>query len=386
MRREEIKMNLKMMAATTFIAFLITGCDPMDKKIPSDIAKWDSELKPVIEKLPEDEKILINEYLAKAKQDKIAEILIGKPSEIPEDITIGQAIEAQREKERKAKENSERRAKIMAEKEAENLATRNEMAKVSASLLFAERLEKGSNDLEFLPNDEGNLLGLRIFIMNHGNKDISGFKGRIYVKDIYNKEIDKIYFDYSGELKAGEDAACIAIKNYNQFMDEHNALLSLEDDKYSSEFTIQHPEAILYADGTILESPIKDTSVSEYSKELPLKCNKIMEEKTEENADKSIPEIFRGIWVPDKSICGQNADFPYGDSGFEVSKDTISGYESNCSLKEILKQSDDSIAANFDCGGPDGSEITSVTMALSPDQNTISTKGYFEGKMFRCNK
>lgn len=101
-------------------------------------------------------------------------------------------------------------------------------------------------------------------------------------------------------------------------------------------------------------------------------------------AKDTIPSQFSGIWVPEKSICGANPDFPYGDSGFEIDSNGISGYEEGCTLKKVLSKTDSSLIGKFSCGGPDGGEIIKVTLTLSPDKKAITTTGYFDGKKFRC--
>lgn len=73
------------------VALALFGCSgPTDKLVPTDMAKWETELKPSIEKLTEGDKKLFLDFVMRAK---LSEAVGGKGLE--EGLTIGKAIEQQ---------------------------------------------------------------------------------------------------------------------------------------------------------------------------------------------------------------------------------------------------------------------------------------------------
>jgi hypothetical protein len=81
-----------------FIALLLVACgDPHDTKVPADISKWRDTVKPALQKLTPDEQALFAQYVRRHTIVAGEVGLFGdKADPIPEDMTIGRAIEEQR--------------------------------------------------------------------------------------------------------------------------------------------------------------------------------------------------------------------------------------------------------------------------------------------------
>jgi hypothetical protein len=79
-------------------ALLLVACsDPHDTKVPTDISKWSTSVKPALQKLTPDEKVLFTDYVRRHTIGAAEGGLIGdKADPIPEGMTIGKAIEEQR--------------------------------------------------------------------------------------------------------------------------------------------------------------------------------------------------------------------------------------------------------------------------------------------------
>lgn len=79
-------------------ALLLVACgDPHDTKVPADISKWSSTVKPALQKLTPDEQVLFTQYVRRHTIAAAEGGLIGdKADPIPEGMTIGKAIEEQR--------------------------------------------------------------------------------------------------------------------------------------------------------------------------------------------------------------------------------------------------------------------------------------------------
>lgn len=78
--------------STICLALLLVACssgDPHDTKVPTDVSKWSSAVKPSLQKLTREEKILFSQYA-------IRHTVGADADPIPQDMTIGRAIEEQR--------------------------------------------------------------------------------------------------------------------------------------------------------------------------------------------------------------------------------------------------------------------------------------------------
>jgi hypothetical protein len=79
-------------------ALLLVACsDPHDTKVPADVAKWSATVKPSLEKLTQEERVLFSQYAIRHTIRASMVGLIGnKIDPIPKGMTIGKAIEEQR--------------------------------------------------------------------------------------------------------------------------------------------------------------------------------------------------------------------------------------------------------------------------------------------------
>ena len=81
------------------LALLLAACsgDPHDTRVPADISKWSNSVKPSLQKLTPEERVLFSQYAVRHISGAAGAGLIGdKPDPIPDDMTIGKAIEDQR--------------------------------------------------------------------------------------------------------------------------------------------------------------------------------------------------------------------------------------------------------------------------------------------------
>lgn len=102
-----------------FALFLVACGDPHDTKVPTDISKWSSTVKPALQKLTPDEQVLFTQYVRRHTIAAAEGGLIGdKADPIPEGMTIGKAIEEQRNyiAREQVKESEEKPRKDKAEK------------------------------------------------------------------------------------------------------------------------------------------------------------------------------------------------------------------------------------------------------------------------------
>jgi hypothetical protein len=224
--------------------FLLVGCgDPKNTVIPQEMSKWDSELKDSIAKLSEADRNVFGAYLIRAK---LGEVFGG--GGIPNGMTIGQAIEAQKkwQAELAAKEAEEKALKEKVERE------RAEMRKT-----VDEALTVAVVDLYMRPSDwqSGRYQDQQIIelaIKNKGRKDISGINGSVRFINMFDKEVGSIGFSYEDGIRAGEMKTWTGARDFNQFIPEHKAIANLRGSKFRSVF---EPAVIVFSDGTKLTLP-----------------------------------------------------------------------------------------------------------------------------------
>lgn len=78
---------------------LLVACgDPHDTKVPADISRWSSTVKPALQKLTPEERILFTDYV---RRHTILTDEVGlhgdKADPIPKGMTLGRAISEQRD-------------------------------------------------------------------------------------------------------------------------------------------------------------------------------------------------------------------------------------------------------------------------------------------------
>lgn len=78
-------------------ALLLVACgDPHDTKIPDDISKWSTSVKPALQKLTLDEQALFTQYVRRHTTAATVGLVADQTDPIPEGMTLGKAIEEQR--------------------------------------------------------------------------------------------------------------------------------------------------------------------------------------------------------------------------------------------------------------------------------------------------
>ena len=216
-----------------FIVLILSGCsNPRDEVVPKDITKWETVLKLSITRLsPEDRKLFLG-FMTRAKLEQT----FGGKS-IEEGLTIGRIIEQQKTWiDSEVKKEIEARLS-MGKFEAERAA----LKKVVEDLLTVTVVE-----LKLVKKGHTANQIIKLAFLNKGNKDILGIKGSIRFIDIFDNDVDTIGLRYADGLKAGASGGWTGSRHYNQYLESHKALATLEKGKYRFQF---EPEMIVFADG-----------------------------------------------------------------------------------------------------------------------------------------
>ena len=239
---------------------LLAGCsDPMKTVIPSDMAAWDKELAPVVQKLPEIERKDLVAYIMRMKA---LSVLPGAKQDIPFGTTVGEAIAEQRRWAEAraveiAKEQAEQ-ARVAAEAAALKAKLEDERRQVTerlnavvvVTLLAKRQLPADINSRRYSDRQE-----FKLGVKNVSEKQIEGVAGELQFYDVFEKKVGYGNFRLSETIAPGASITWLGGRDYNQFNDMHRTLWNPEEGKYTTRFI---PKAVVFADGTKLEAPDLD--------------------------------------------------------------------------------------------------------------------------------
>lgn len=238
------------------LVFLAACSKPTDTIIPSDMATWDKELAPSVQKLSEEDRMVFAAYVARMK---MASILGGGKNDIPFGTTIGQALSQQRTWQAEyAKSQAEAAAK-KAKEEAEEQALKERLEAEREALITAINdavtvtlVSKGELLRDYDARRFSDQQRFVIAAQSKASSTIVGVSGEIEFVDLFDKVVGSVSFRMSERIPPGETAKWIGVRDYNQFIQSHKAVWNLEEGKYTTRF---NPEAVVFEDGTKLTMP-----------------------------------------------------------------------------------------------------------------------------------
>lgn len=225
------------------LSIAIAGCTkPTEAIIPTDVGKWDTDLAPHVQKLPEEDKKLISAYLVRVKLGEA----FGKEG-MPLGTTIADGIAAQKKwvADQEKKEAEERALKEKMEKEAA------EARAVLDNTLTVALIKLGSRPKNYDVGRFSEQQEFSIAIQNKAQKEIRGVSGRIVFVDIFDKTLGSVVFDVTEKIAPGGTVRWDGVRDYNQFIPEHKAIWNLREGDYKTRF---EPRAIVFSDGTVLSA------------------------------------------------------------------------------------------------------------------------------------
>lgn len=238
------RFNSSLLACGFVLLPMLSGCSkPTDAVIPSDMATWDKELAPHVQKLSEEQRKQLAGYLMRAK---LGEVFGGKG--VAPGTTIGQALAEQKDwQASQAKKEAEEQA-LKAKLDSERKQALEALAKaVTVTLLGKRELPKSYDAGRYSEYQE-----FSIGVQNNADKDLAGVSGEIKFIDIFDKEVGAVNFRISEKVAPGKSVVWRGGRDYNQFVDKHRAVWNLEEGKYKTRFV---PEMLVYADGSKLVVP-----------------------------------------------------------------------------------------------------------------------------------
>lgn len=239
-------MRCRMLTLLTCLT--LSGCpDPHEYGVPAESKAWkeDPDFKAAVDKLPDEEKKLLAGYLLRAG---MAEAF----GQTPPEVTIGEAIDKQREFLAQREVEEEREAEEQAAREA--LAAEVEQERQAAIAAMNEALTVAVSKLEFVPSNAragrySDGFAVSVGLKNNTEKDMSGVKGTVVFADMFGDEIKRVTLSVDEAIGAGQRLRWDGTLDYNQFMNQDVKLRTTALDKMKISW---EPDVYLFADGSSL--------------------------------------------------------------------------------------------------------------------------------------
>lgn len=211
--------NHKLMAAMLLATLLLSGCikDPLSIELPTNGQNL-GEVEKYANKLDGENKRLFSEFL---KENALA-MAVGNT---PAGMTIGEAIEYQREQEN-----------VVLVEQATKQAAIDALDKTVDALYWGHT---NFNAGSYQGYD------IRVKLINKQNKPIIGVKGDLIFKDLYGKDIGKVAVEYSDVIQ-GNNIAFAQVRGIPALNDS----MRFEDNNYQDENVRFEPHVVVFSDKT----------------------------------------------------------------------------------------------------------------------------------------
>jgi len=229
-----------------FVALLVACSNPKDTKVPASLTQMDA-LKPKLERLSQEDRELFAGYVMRHTMGSALGGALGLKSDpIAENITIGGAIEQQRNF-----------IQVQKQEEAQRVALKADREKVLGAMRQAALVTLVSKKIQKESGYSGRILDEKLVVTigfkNTGSKDIDGIKGTLNFTDIFGDELTGVRFSYDETLKAGASGTWSGSRSikYGLNTNGDRKFADLPDEKFKSVWV---PDTIVFTDGSKLEA------------------------------------------------------------------------------------------------------------------------------------
>jgi len=233
---------------TITLALLLAGCNgAKNTEIPTDIQNLDS-IKAAVDKLEPEERELVAGYVMR---HTLGAAFGDKTAGIPAGVTIGNAIDEQRNFLANKKIEEAKQAALKAELEARKEAAMKQMRDAVTVTLVnkAIEVERGYSGMV---TDEH--FAASFGYKNNTDKAIAGVKGYISIKDLFGDEISGFAISNDDTIEPRSSITWRGSRSVKYAVGDNNdrKLAELDDTKYK---VVWEPQVIVFADGSKLEQP-----------------------------------------------------------------------------------------------------------------------------------
>lgn len=118
---------------------------------------------------------------------------------------------------------------------------------VNPPAISIKLLSKTFHRADYNAGDSGDRIELSFEFSNHLQKDIRAFIGTVVFKDLFDRDILRVGVSEEEGVRAGGTTVWRGGIEYNQFMNEHSRLLTVNNEDLQVSFILQQ---VIYRDGT----------------------------------------------------------------------------------------------------------------------------------------
>ena len=234
-----------------FVLVLGACSDPKGTILPTQIDKMET-IKPAMEKLSGDERQLLAAYVTRHTLGTAMGGLFGiRADPIPEGMTIGKAIDEQREFIAKANADEAQQTALKEKMNAERERAMDAMRKVVTVTLLSKKIEVERGYSGIVMDEK---LVVSFGYKNNSDKDIAGVKGTVDVRDLFGDELAGFNISNDSTIKAGATSTWTGSRSVQFGMNATNdrKFAALGDDKFQ---VVWSPKIVVFTDGSRLTSP-----------------------------------------------------------------------------------------------------------------------------------
>jgi hypothetical protein len=227
-----------------FALVLLACSDPRDTTIPTDPARWDTDLRPITDRLSQDDRRLVSAYVARKRAEAAQ-----TGAALPSGVTVRQAIQEERDYQQA---DTARRVASREQQDQQDRVRRDYEAQVKAILpmtLVAKQV--APPDLSTGSRAERATLVLEL--RNVGLRDIAAFRGTLRLSDNFQGvSLRTLQVSYEEPIAAGASVQWEVLALLDPFITTD---LRLKNTDVPQIAVTLLPEFIGFTDGTRLEMP-----------------------------------------------------------------------------------------------------------------------------------
>ncbi len=153
-------------------------------------------------------------------------------------------VEAEQKRRAEEQKKREEAARLAQQRKREEEERKRKEREKGITIALAD---KGFREGSFESGDISDKILLSFKFVNHLPKDLRAFTGTVMFMDLFDREIHRVGLTVEDPVKSGQGLQWDGTVDYNQFIDSHRRLRTIERQNLKVSFKL---EAVIYRDGT----------------------------------------------------------------------------------------------------------------------------------------
>jgi hypothetical protein len=237
----------------TLTCLALVACDNVkNTHLPQDLEKMES-IKPAMEKLTPEEQELAGGYIIRHTIGAKMNTIFGgaEGPGIPEGMTLGKAIVEQRKFISDLKAEEQKQVALKVTLQAKREAALKPMREAVTITLVSKEIKPEYGYSRILMDEH---FVVTFGYKNNTQKNISGVKGYISVRDLFGDELSGFAISNDTTIPAGQSITWTGSRTVKYAVGDNKdrKLSDLDDSKYK---VVWEPQVIVFSDGSKMELP-----------------------------------------------------------------------------------------------------------------------------------